>query len=247
MEDSSEAILIDIIFSSNTAWGRFTGPYDRLDGSSNIFATSSSAKFHLLNMQSPGLVWVADSHFVPKPVNATPVNDVDCPQGSYINIIKSQCEPCPAGKWSNKTFLSFPFSFFNCTACATGKFSHKLSLDKDECIKCDAGRYNDETGCKLHSMQLASSRTNSGLTSASVVQPDTMMKLAWLKFRCKSCDAGRHNDETGMESCKPCNPGRYSIEIGLLFADHVESAQQVNTMKIGHRKTVLSVQKEILQ
>ena len=49
MEDTSEATLIDIIFSSNKAWGT----RDKTDGTGNIFATSSTPKLFLVGMSMP--------------------------------------------------------------------------------------------------------------------------------------------------------------------------------------------------
>ena len=182
--------------------------------------------------------------FVPKPVN-----DVDCPHGSYINIIKSQCEPCPAE--SGRIKLSFPFLFLFLTAqhvhLANSRTNSGLTRTSASSVM-QADTMMKQGKQTAQHVQQASSRTNSGLTSASiVVQPDTIMKLAWFQVQ----DA-RAVMLAGITTKLEWTVVNHATQAGTLLRlayfslTSVESAQQVNTMKIGHRKTVLSVQR-ILQ
>ena len=96
-------------------------------------------------------------------------NCENCPEGSYRDLYGDQftdsepCIGCGIGKYSN---VSGATEESTCQDCEIGKFSG-TSRRKDNCVPCDAGQYQDDTGrdeCKPTPVDHYSGNGASGAT-----------------------------------------------------------------------------------
>lgn len=125
----------------------------------------------------------------------------NCPAARYLDYVGggalASCKICQRGKYSNA-------SAHACTACPEGYYGYstfQLYTMVSFCGKCQAGRYNDDTGrgyigdhtpCKL--CNTGKYGDEQGLISSS---------------GCKKCMKGRYSDVSGSTSCTNCTAGRY--------------------------------------
>eukprot|EP00941_MAST-03F_sp_MAST-3F-sp1_P006195 g6195.t1 len=76
----------------------------------------------------------------------SPKSCILCPVGQFPATDKSQCKHCDAGKVLDNGV---------CRECGVGKYGRQVSDSAAECILCNAGRYQDQTGrtnCKACSV-----------------------------------------------------------------------------------------------
>lgn len=142
-------------------------------------------------------------------------NCTDCPRGTAgydclacapgkiaQNLAQSACESCAAGKYQNLTgqsqcFDCDPGTYTTisktdvCSFCEAGLYA---SPDRQGCVKCSAGRFQNSS---------TTPRIDCVNCSAGTVAPSVGMTA------CAACEGGRFMIQEGGQMCVACDPGTY--------------------------------------
>ena len=142
----------------------------------------------------------------------------DCSPGRYSSADKTECIPCPAGKWSDDVAAN---SETVCKACVAGRYSSQRGANALEyCLQCGPGKYmTDEAGdheskCIPCPAGFVSHPDNYQMTT-------TGHSTGLRTNPCEKCDPGKYMDEIGYTghsnsvtgevfletSCKDCPAG----------------------------------------
>ena len=153
-----------------------------------------------------------------------------CPQGKYGPAPgASECSPCAAGKWSNKTDQT---ESTTCTSCPTGTVTARLgSTNETECKVCDPGTLSNnlrtdcvpcDTGKFLNATALSCQLcqrgfySRSGATACTLCRPGTFAH-AMGSSSCSLCPSGTFSPVSGAtkaSACKECPSGTFSAFAG---------------------------------
>ena len=209
LEGSSVAILIDIIFAGNTAYGD-TG---------NIFSVGSATSLYLLNMFTPSLM----SGVAPKatcdatststclelfkrtncfvdPASLNKILYCGCNVGSYqVANESTTCKQCPIGYSTPQPGATV---VGQCDACAPGRTL--LDADTLLCQTCNAGYYQP-------TIPLLVNVTCIPCETGLYIDDEALDHLNHDNINdCKSCPIGR--EFSTITTCQVCPGGYYQAE-----------------------------------
>ncbi|KAI0213948.1 hypothetical protein LSAT2_000963 [Lamellibrachia satsuma] len=163
--------------------------------------------------------------------NYTSGTCMECPRGTYRIRVEAvtapltpRCVPCPAGKTTERTG-SLTKDQCNIADCREGAY---FSADKQSCIVCPRGEYQDkpwqENGCKKcpdgkttpsnHSTSVTDCKRDcpSGRELDETTGDCDLCRRGFYKdqaqhFNCQQCPSGLTTQSTGSTSASDCNQG----------------------------------------
>eukprot|EP00946_MAST-07B_sp_MAST-7B-sp1_P003800 g3800.t1 len=163
---------------------------------------------------------------------------------------RSACQPCEAGKYSDKEDGE---ELYKCVACAAGKFSEAgpSQTSAEVCKPCAAGTYSKSPGqtsasnCTKCGLGLYSNLTGqSAEGSCKVCVPGQYANasgqhscklcskgravLTGGNAQCSACDPGRYQDATGQATCLPCAKGEFQNATGATSCRRCEAHRFAN-------------------
>jgi hypothetical protein len=142
------------------------------------------------------------------------------PFNSSVGNTTKQCNPCPAGKFSNDDGSQ-------CIDCAQGKFSGASGASA--CDNCDTGKYANASGqsvCSSCPMNMEFDYYENVCVCAGGYQFDTTFgsctpcsagSYSHKGSECTFCDIGKYSDQSGMTYCPGCDAGKFSALYGSSY------------------------------
>ena len=137
-----------------------------------------------------------------------------CPAGQWGSK-RPNCSNCDAGKYNPSQGAGSPDKCFD---CPQGRFGASEGSERlDDCALCQPGTFGDASGLvSANCSGLCPAGTHSpsaGMTECLNCTPGTYhdgrSTTRSALARCKTCGAGRYQDEDGASSCKPCPSGKF--------------------------------------
>ncbi|KAL5018346.1 hypothetical protein ScPMuIL_004068 [Solemya velum] len=165
---------------------------------------------------------------------------VRCSPGKYYKKDgdTESCEPCAIGMFKDEKANT------NCSKCPEGKTTpstgavnvegcsklyclrgqyHKETGEKEECIKCEVGKYKNFTGNDAGCSDCPELFETDGEGKTSVeacylhICPEGEYRND--NNECKKCEHGKFQNVTGQQSCKSCGAGQTTLEMGSTSED----------------------------
>ncbi|GMH54097.1 hypothetical protein TrRE_jg11604, partial [Triparma retinervis] len=130
--------------------------------------------------------------------------------GITCKFVQTECEACPAGKFSDTIYTS------PCTSCEAGRYSSTPSATSSEtCVACEAGKASSSTG------SVACTSCEAGTISTD--EASTI---------CTKCASGKYSNlAISSTSCAAnCTAGRYATGNGLIDDKAVYEKEVKNTI-----------------
>ena len=134
-----------------------------------------------------------------------------CAPGSGRAASLTECETCPAGKFSDTNDLTA------CTSCPAGRFNPETnSSSLSACLPCNAGRFRQDPGgisCSLCAAGTFAATSGTVLCDMCAAGKSSAKPGAEL---CDDCALGTFVSTTGSRRCHGCAVGRYANTTGTV-------------------------------
>ncbi|XP_067649890.1 sushi, von Willebrand factor type A, EGF and pentraxin domain-containing protein 1-like [Haliotis asinina] len=145
-----------------------------------------------------------------------------CPPGSYLDVSKDKCVPCPTGTYQEykghvacvpcligfTTSSEGSDSSSKCKGCPKGSY---LDVPKMKCVLCPTGTYQEHEGSLqcvscLHGFTTVSEGSNSSSSCSGPCGPGSFSSDGLEP--CSLCPIGTYQTQSGSKQCDSCPGGK---------------------------------------